>query len=472
MFHRADRIVEALLNLDLAQNAIVGGGDGESDATHSADERIPTIQSTAEALNWEDWNSNRRFANVGVPICLLPDELFAQCFRYHSSDPRHMTVISQVCRRFRSASLQTPSLWRYVYIRQSAEKGPSMEAIRTRLERSAIAPLVVTIHFVETSTIANRNEIVTLAHEQLSRTSELHLSADRLKTILPFLPIPRPHPLLRNVSFSIDEQTWDRLDFITIFDSPEASTDLYSLKIRADVALPAFRLLAGTFTSLRHLELFGYISVDDIYRAIESSSQTLESLSLQSLSNRGRYDRPTKATSITLPNLRTLHLGTVPTSAHKWLMPALTSLTIDGDSVHATYLEAAYFPSLKEAVINQFSYGPSTMTDLFRRHPFIEVLALRARNGVPSILHAIASSTTTADVMLPYLHTFRLQFRPMTSVPKDSYLIESLRALVTARQNVVNDRGQFQVVLGDALDLPLEYTILAAGYPRSIRFER
>jgi len=83
----------------------------------------------------ESWNERCQH-NRGLMACNLPDETYGQIFGYGCAETLHMVFLSHVCRRWRAACFETPSLWAHLDIILPFQRvGHSFTEICVRLER-------------------------------------------------------------------------------------------------------------------------------------------------------------------------------------------------------------------------------------------------------------------------------------------------------------------------------------------------
>lgn len=95
---------------------------------------------------------------LGKRLNSLPPEVLSEIFYWcvptakdqEYSSPRFALTLSQVCRHWRSVTLNTPSLWTYTKVKIIQHQlSPSSELMRLYLERSKTCPIFIDIDFVD-----------------------------------------------------------------------------------------------------------------------------------------------------------------------------------------------------------------------------------------------------------------------------------------------------------------------------------
>src|SRR5260221_6994376 len=146
------------------------------------------------------------------PMDVLPSELLSLVFlwglpnsKYRFKVDEYRRNISQVCRSWRIICLDTPRLWRAVYIIINDGFLPSHTWLITELiRRAGMVPLDLTINVSSNSHPSAVLHLLRRLKPHIDRLRELHFTSSCLDPILEFFPLPRSMPYLKTLDIRLN----------------------------------------------------------------------------------------------------------------------------------------------------------------------------------------------------------------------------------------------------------------------------
>src|SRR5258708_6261891 len=146
------------------------------------------------------------------PTDVLPSELLSLVFlwglpnsKYRFKVDKYRRSISQVCRSWRTICLDTPRVWRAVYIIINDGFLPRHTWLITELiRRAGMVPLDLTINVSSNSHPSAVLHLLRCLKPHIDQLRELHFTSSCLDPILEFFPLPRSMPSLKTLDIRLN----------------------------------------------------------------------------------------------------------------------------------------------------------------------------------------------------------------------------------------------------------------------------
>ncbi len=143
------------------------------------------------------------------PTDVLPSEVLSVVFlwglpnsKYRFKVDRYRRSISQVCRSWRIICLDTPRLWRAIYvINDGFYFHHDWIIMKSLIGRAAMVPLDLTIHISSISDAALH--LLRCLKPYIRQLRELHFTSVSLDQVLEFFPLPRSMPYLKTLDICL-----------------------------------------------------------------------------------------------------------------------------------------------------------------------------------------------------------------------------------------------------------------------------
>src|SRR5258708_333688 len=168
---------------------------------------------------------------------LLPTELQSLVFlwglpnsKYRFKVVRYRRSISQVCRCWRTICLDTPRLWRAVYIIIDAFLScHNWQVIEPLIRRAKKVPLDLTIDVFRN--LGTASYLLRRLKPCIHRLRELRFTSTHLEPLLEFFPLPRSMPYLKTLDICLTEGRWDDQSSVELWECNSSYPTLESFTI-------------------------------------------------------------------------------------------------------------------------------------------------------------------------------------------------------------------------------------------------
>ena len=447
---------------------------------------IQTLEMKRHSMSNISWNE-RCLHNAGLMVCNLPDEIYGQIFGCDCEETLHLVFLSHVCRRWRAACFETPSLWAHIDICLPFQGvGHSFTEICVRLERSAGSALTIKLHVDGYPHVETLRALESALRPHLSRCKRIRAFAQSYDQLFCF-PLPKGMTILEELVVGATPTSTHRgvlgpghknLSFLednTDNTFPELRTLSFHLVSTRAARLPPLQL-----PKVQHLHFIGCLPTEDVPPIIDGASTHLETLVWRPLY--GIYPR-SPCTSLLFPRLYSLSLGgaEVVLGTETWEAPLLQHLTIDASRAIADrFLQHANFPSIISLALAQISYSPSLLRPFFQRHQNLRTIRMRDATGLETFLSHVAPNKGPCRVFTN-VQKLELVLNGGSSGRLGQGLSSLLRVMTTrtsptsASDTVIASKHQKDILFNLTLtfpweDIPAELSLLALQYPSNVYF--
>ncbi|KAF8342582.1 uncharacterized protein EI90DRAFT_3115167 [Cantharellus anzutake] len=223
------------------------------------------------------------------PTDVLPPEILSIIFleglpsyTHRFKVDRHRRSISQVCRSWRAFCIDTPLLWRALYIsHKNISTGDDWERLKLLIERARTVPLDLSIYFYDLNNPsinqATLSRLTGYLTPLLPRVRNLHYTSIHMGAILAFFPLPRSMPFLRKLRLILAPWPMGH-KFITLWRHDSSFPLLESLSVEG----PSFETINSTLDGIPRGQV-RHFNVNHIFCARERIGYISQSRHLDSL---------------------------------------------------------------------------------------------------------------------------------------------------------------------------------------------